>query len=340
MKIALLCNGYGLVNRGSERFSSDFKAHMDKYNTVDIIGVKDTETKTRNDYRIPWRNGKAYLESYNFGKKLYQNHTLDDYDVILNNSGFPCSKWCAKQRKRSGTPFITRARGGGYEEHLSAHYKPDVMIFSTCYHRNMILRFRNQHSQIIPNAIDPLTKDKVPLPEKYKHLERPLFLSTSALVGFKRIPLMIDALKHYGKGTIIQTSDGSSRDNILEHAKKTIGDKFYYIGKIPDDELYALYDNCDAYLHAANDDCFPNTYLEAMAHGLPLIVQSTSRSKEILGNTAIYVDCKNAKEFASAMDVIKIDNWEWEERIKRQLSFYTWERVIDLYNRIIDEVTQ
>jgi len=86
---------------------------------------KGTNTKSRDKFRIPWRNGKASLESYYKKKKWYNTLYKDrNYDIIFNNSGFPCSYWCNKFRKLTSTPFVTRARGGGKEERLSRMFKP------------------------------------------------------------------------------------------------------------------------------------------------------------------------------------------------------------------------
>ena len=93
MKVVVLTNGLNIVDRGAERFATEFKNHLDKYFDIDLLGAKDTKTKTRNQYKIPWRNGRAYREAFAFGKKLFRSNLLDKYDIIFNNSGFPVSYW-------------------------------------------------------------------------------------------------------------------------------------------------------------------------------------------------------------------------------------------------------
>jgi len=62
MNVAVLCNGLGVVNRGAETFALEFEKHLKNEFDIHLFGVKDTDTKTRNQIKLPWRNGRAYLE--------------------------------------------------------------------------------------------------------------------------------------------------------------------------------------------------------------------------------------------------------------------------------------
>ena len=74
LKIALLCNGYGTVNRGAERFTEEIYKLLKNDYEIQILSVKDTNTKRRDNFRFPNRNIRAYLESYYFGKKIKSIH--------------------------------------------------------------------------------------------------------------------------------------------------------------------------------------------------------------------------------------------------------------------------
>jgi len=332
MKIALLCNGLGVVERGSEKFAHDFFNHMKDVYDITLFGATDTKTKTRNEINIPWRNGRAYYESYLFGKHLHNHNKLKDYDVILNNAGFPCSYWCSKIRKKHNIPFITRARGGGKEEYLSRVFKPDMMIFLSKYHMNGVAG-KNTKATVVPNAIE--IPDQRTL--KQPTLERPIFLSTSALVKFKRIDLIIKAVHGYGKGTLILTSDGTEKAKLLNLGNTLLKNRFIYAGKVKEDFLDTLYYGSDYYMHSAKQDAFPNVYLEALSHNLPIIAQGNKRSREILGDGAMFVNnCEDVREFVSAID--KAVEKDWGTIPLEKAKEYSWENMKKNYIELIEEV--
>jgi glycosyltransferase involved in cell wall biosynthesis len=334
MKVAVLCNGLGVVHRGSETFALEFEKHLKNDFDIQLFGVKDTSSKTREQIKVPWRNGRAYVESYLFGKHLYIYDMLKRVDLIFNNSGFPCSYWCNKIRKKHGIPFITRARGGGREETLSKYFKPDLMVFLTDYHRKQI---GYKKSTVINNAVD-IPTERTEIDEKYKHIQKPIFLSTSALVSFKRIHLIIDAVSKLEKGTLIQTSDGNMKDEICSLGHSKLKERFVYTGKIPKKELLGLYDFSDVFVHAAKQDAFPNVYLEALSHNLPIVAEKNKRSKEILGESSILVDCSDIEKFTDALKTAT--KTEWNNKSIKKAKEYSWDEIKKKYIQTFNEVIE
>jgi glycosyltransferase involved in cell wall biosynthesis len=333
MNVAVLCNGLGVVNRGAETFALEFEKHLKNEFDIQLFGVKDTNTKTRNQIKLPWRNGRAYLESYYFGKYLYKNHILDNFDIILNNAGFPGSYWCNKQRKRTKTPFINRARGGGREEKISLHFKPDFTVFLTEFHRKKTSKRKN--TVVIPNAVDIETSQEKS--DLLKNFEPPFFLSASAIVDFKRTHLLIDAVEKYGKGTLIQASTGDLKDKIIEYGRSKLGNRFQYVGVLSKKELSKLYNSCDIFLLASKREAFGVIYLESMAHNLPVITEKDERRKEIIGSAGYLLDCTNTDLFADLIE--KALNKDWKNIPMKQASKFSWNatkvKYIDLFEKVI-----
>ena len=339
-KIALLCNGYGLVKRGAERFTEEFFYHCKDIFDITIFGINETDhsigigSKPRDKFNIPWRNGRAYLESYYFGKKWY-NQILkkENFDVILNNSGFPCSYWSNKFREKTGIPFITRARGGGYEEKLSRYFKPNIMIFLSHFHKNLIDN-GNIKTAVIPNAIDTRLYQKHNTKSKLvTKFEKPLFLSTSALVGYKRNDLCIKAVAKLEKGTLIQTSDGNLRDKTNKLGNTLLGGRYKYLGLISRNELIDLYHSCNVYINASKKEAFGVVYLEAMASGLPIVTQLDERRKEIIGDGGILINCRNINKFSEALSTAAKKNWV--EVPMNQANKYDWKIIKNKYDALI-----
>jgi len=338
MKIALLTNGYGRVFRGAERFTKDFYDHLKDDIEIDIFGAETTDhsigmnQKSRNEYKIPWRNGRAYLEAYQFGKKVYK--TIDnDYDLIFNNSGFPCSYWCNKIRKRDGTPFITRARGGR-EEHISRIFKPNKMIFLTTQQRNSICK----NGVVVPNAIDIDDFARVKKSGKFVGFERPIYFSAGAFIDVKRFHLVVEAFSKVKRGTLAIAGSGTLEDDLRYLCDKLIPNRYMFLGEITDrDTMVSLYKSSDVFVHASEREAFGNVYLEAMASGLPVVTQYDDRRIDIVSDAGFLVNCSDIDDFADAM--VSASKYNWNNSPIQQAMNYDWnvvkDQYIELFNSII-----
>jgi len=346
LKIALLCNGFGKYNRGSEQFTEMLYQQLKSDYDINLFGIRKTDhsqgtnTKSRDNIKIPWRNGKAYLESYYFGKNFYAMfYKKRDYKLILNNSGFVGSYWCNKFRKLTGTPFITFERGGGKEEKLNNLFKPNCMVYLTEVSKNNYGK-NSIKSVVIPIGTNIKTYSKqLPELDGLKGLDGPLILSTSALVGFKRIKLIIDAVEKMDAGTLIQTSSGNLKDEICRYGKEKLGDRFKYLGIVTRDALIALYQQCDVFANASKHEAFGVVYIEAMAAGLPIVTQYDKRRKEIIGDAGVLVaDCEDINDFSSSLYYASKEDWEKKPMI--QAKKYDWSEIIPLYKKLMGELTQ
>ena len=344
-KIALLCNGYGLVNRGAEIYTKKMYDILRDTFDIDIYGIKETDhstgvtSKTRDEFKLPWRNGRAYLESYYFCEKWYKLMIKDNakkYDIVLNNAGFPGSYWCSKYRKKTGTPFIAFERGGGKEERMNLFFKPDCMSFLTKASQDRFSKKKIKSTILYVGLdVEEYEKDK-PESKLLEGLERPIFLSTSAIVGFKRIDLIIKAISKIDKGTLIQTSTGNMKDEIVQLGNKLLGSRFKYTGVIPREDLLRLYKHSDVFINASRHEAFGNVYTESMASGLPVVTQNDNRRKEVVGNAGIFVDCEDIQSFAKALS--GASKKKWGEIPYKQARKYSWRVLKPKYVEMIKEV--
>lgn len=344
-KIALLCNGYGVVNRGAEIYTKKMYDILSDTFDIDIYGIKETDhsigipSKTRDEFRFPWRNGRAYLESYYFCKKWYKlmiSKPKKKYDVVLNNAGFPGSYWCSKYRKKTGTPFIAFERGGGKEEKINLFFKPDCMSFLTKASQDKFSK-KKVKSAVLPVGIDidAYAKSK-PKSKLLEGLERPVFLSTSAIVGFKRINLIIKAISEIDRGTFLQTSTGDMKDEIVRLGNNLLGNRFKYVGVVPREELLQLYKHSNVFINASKHEAFGNVYTEAMASGLPVVTQNDERRKEVVGDAGIFIDCEDIQSFAKALS--KAAETDWGDKPYNQAKKFSWKTLKSKYVDLIKEV--
>ena len=351
-KIALLCNGYGFVNRGAEQFTYQFYNHLNNHYDIDIYGIGKTDhsiqisSKTRDDFKIPWRNGKAYLESYFFGKKLVKKliTSKTQYDLLFNNAGLGGSYWCNKYRKKTQIPFITRARGGGKEEKINYFFKPNCMVFLTKENeRNTTKAIKKRKTIVIPNAIDISTYNnlqKKPSP-LIKNLERPIFLGTSAFVKYKRNHLIINAIKQLEKGSLLLLGNGPLKNKTITYANEQLKNRFKYGGVISyshRDEMINIYKNADVFVQAARKEAFGVVFLEAMAAGLPIVTQKDERREEIIGNAGMLINCSNITEFSNALK--EAEKKKWNTIPQNQAKKYDWNIIKKQYAQLIENIIE
>jgi len=335
MRIAVLCNGYGYVQRGSERFTEQFTRHMSKWFELNVFSVNDTMTPRRGDIRFPWRNGRAYLESYLFARALHRRDMLRGYDVVVNNAGPPASIWCNMVRRRHSIPFISRARGGGREEYLSRLMRPDMMVFLTDEHRRVICPMSLTPSVVIPNAIDP-DDYRGGDTSLFDGLEKPIYFSASAFVGFKRHHLIIDAVSRL-PGTLVMAGDGELREETVRYARDMLGNRYRYMGNIEDrNMLLSAYRSSDVYVDASKEKGFANVYLEAIACGLPLVLQDSSRFRDALGHSSavFFCNCSNTEAFAGAIETAVGSHPSLDD-----IAPYTWDAIEKAWKTCLEEVT-
>jgi glycosyltransferase involved in cell wall biosynthesis len=320
------------VSRGAERLTDGIYNLLKNDYEIDIYSALRTQTKTRDEIKIPGRNMKAYLESYYFGKqwnKVDENH----HDLIINNAGFPGSYWCKKYRKRTGTPYITLERGGGREERLNNLFKPNKMVFLTNY---SMKKSKYKKKAVLPIGVDTKRfSNPIAPPPDLKDLERPIFLSTSAMIGFKRIDLIIKTLNLYRKGSLIQTSTGNMEEELDEMGESLLGKRYLSLGVVNEEFLIFLYQNSDYLVSASKHEAFGNIYLEAMSAGLPIIAQADERRKEIIGGGAgRFVHWEDPEYLSTLFDSFKFE----KEKVLEQAKKYDWEILKPRYIELIEEV--
>ncbi len=349
MNIALICNGYGRVMRGAEQFSYQFYNQMKDVFDIDIYGIGKTDhsiqikSKFRDKFLLPWRNGRAYLESYHFGKAWYQRmiRSKKRYDLIFNNAGLGGSYWCNKYRIKTKTPFITRARGGGREEKINYLFKPNSMVFLTKENEASTKRLLPKtKTVVIPNAIDIKEYNKKQKPSPLtKGLERPIYLGTSAFVRYKRNDLIIQAISRLNHGSLLLLGDGPLKDNTLDFGNKLLDHRFRYGGVIPysdRSEIISLYQNADVFVQAARKEAFGVVFLEAMASNLPVVTQYDKRRKEIISDAGILVNCKDSEYFASALS--QASERDWGDIPLNQARKYDWKSIKKNYQDLLEVI--
>ena len=111
--------------------------------------------------------------------------------------------------------------------------------------------------------------------------------------------------------------------------KYKIKDNVTFLDFIPMDDLVSLYGAADAYFQPSFHENCPQTVLEAMSCGIPVVAANNSSLPEAVGDAGLLVDAEDVEALADALSRILDDSPLRQTLIERGLAHakqFTWER--------------
>lgn len=217
--------------------------------------------------------------------------------------------------------------------------KSDGVIFLSRYAYYIIKKYIGfiSNYKIIPHGISgyfykieskykkPFNKDKhirciyIADIQPYKNHEN--VLSAVSILRKKSIPIIIELI-------------GIREENInkIKCMIKKIGleeDCVIIRGLIPHEALASILTNSNIFIFASSCENFPNTLLEGMASGVPIVCSNVGPMPEILKDGGLYFDPRDPGSIAKAIEDLLNDNETYVGLSKRarEISFdYSWER--------------
>jgi glycosyltransferase involved in cell wall biosynthesis len=163
------------------------------------------------------------------------------------------------------------------------------VIFQACFCRDLIARFHRLPAcpyTIIPNGVDidifsPRGinhRDSLGIP-----MESVVFMSSAKWRAHKRLDAVIKAFVQF------QEISGKSAYLVvlgaLDKVPDGIPDRVYLIGHVSSDDLPAWYRSADLFLFLSWLDYCPNTVVEALACGLPVVCTNQGGTRELVEMT-------------------------------------------------------
>jgi glycosyltransferase involved in cell wall biosynthesis len=104
-------------------------------------------------------------------------------------------------------------------------------------------------------------------------------------------------------------------------------------GRVPPDELDALYRAADAFVYPSLYEGFGLPVLEAMARGVPTIVSTSSSLPEVAGEAAVPVDPRSTGALAEALERVTTDRYlaaRLSEAGRARAARFTWDETARL----------
>lgn len=145
--------------------------------------------------------------------------------------------------------------------------------------------------------------------------EMPVLLWVGRAVAFKNLPMLVAAVARLAQAglqfRLVLVGDFSQAPEIPRLVAETgLQAITHFAGAIPHEQLPAVYQSADIYLHSSNYEGFGRVLVEAAAAGLPIVATETAGADEILlaEQTALLVPPNNPAAFAEAITHLLVDS--------------------------------
>ncbi|MEK7521775.1 MAG: glycosyltransferase family 4 protein [Patescibacteria group bacterium] len=336
MKIAFLSFYSGEVYRGVETFVHELSNRLAKLGHH-VTVYQNGKPLNGSMYEVfstlvVWNYPKTPIRS--FTKKVLSEISKDTDVIIPTNGGWQVllSRWWAfKNNKKM---VIPGQAGPGSDERFNLYMFPDVFIGLTdfqCKWAKNINPFVKVKK--IPNGVDLSRFTKVGKAPKI-NLSRPIVLCVAALVPVKRLGLAIYAVSRMKKGSLLLVGRGEQEQILKSLGKELLPNRFQILS-FPHTQMPQVYKAADIFTFPTSKwESFGIAIVEAMASGLPVVVTDDPIRREVVGNAGLFVDPKNAVEYARSLE--KTLKKGWGNAPREQAEKFSWDEIAKEYDKLFN----
>jgi glycosyltransferase involved in cell wall biosynthesis len=354
-RIVFLLSGYGVVNRGAERFLQELLCRLrDSFDMVVLSaassamsGVVRIKVVSRDNSLVTFLNrlpvvGHAMrvadlsplcIEWLTGSISSMRWLMKNEFDLFVPEAGAWGARLGRYIRRKKGVPFVDVGHGAvGRWEIAAGRCMPDRYVAATQESYGRITKaVPGIRASVIPMGVDT----SVFCPEgeaRPLQVERPIFLCASAVESMKRVHLAVEAVARLPKGSLVVAGDGPLSGRIDELALRLLGKERYWRTALPFAEMPALYRACDAVTLPSSSEAFPLTCLEAMGCNKPVVVHNDGVRREIVGEGGVLCDCTDTSAYARSLS--SAVEKDWGETPRRQAVLYDWSSVAAMYKKL------
>lgn len=313
-----------------------------------------------------------YLFIFSAYFKALELHKKNKYDAIwsimANYAGFSASFF---KRKNPKVPFILTLQEGDSFEHIRRRvgiFHPLFkMIFRRADHIQTISKYLANWAKdmgarcpvtVVPNAVDyelfskDISIDEASqLKSKLGKKEDDIFLiTTSRLVVKNAVSDIVESLQYLPSnikflilGTGYEEKNLRKQVALLRSASQSFEgqanswseDRVKFLGYVPHAEMPKYLHVSDVFIRPSLSEGFGNSFIEAMAVGIPVIATPVGGIVDFLkdGETGLLCEVSNPKSIAQKVDKI-IKDRESREYIVRQAremvkKNYKWDTIVE-----------
>lgn len=349
MKIALINIYNGEVDRGAETFVKELASRLAKDNTVTVYqggNESDTpyHTKRIKTYSPNFQSSpnpylsRIFLDSENlrillFSLKLLPSILTNRYDIILPVNGGWLTALIRLATWIMGKKMVVSGQSGmGWTDRINLWCFPDTFVALSSKAAiwakkvNSLIRV-----EYIPNGTD-IGKFK-PIGERYLHgLTSPVVLCAGALTATKRIDLVIKAVAETENLSLLVVGRGEEQLSLQNLGNKLLGAKRFKIIQVPYTDMPKVFRSADVFTLVSEPYySFEIVITEAMATGLPVVVNEDEIRKEIVGEAGVLIDPFKPKEYSLALENAVKNSKILSRNSLKQVRHFDWDSITKKY---------
>ncbi len=204
----------------------------------------------------------------------------------------------------------------------------DSIIVQTLYQQGMLKNGFGLDSTPLPMPCVAPSSDFT----QAKHLHDGEFrvLWVGRIASVKRAEILLD-IATLAKDIIFEIAGGLDQEKdyyntILERAKDLPNVVMH--GKLNREQVNDRYSAVSAFCNTSIYEGFPNTFLEAWSHGLPVV--STINPDNLITDNSIGINAKSTEDFVEALYKLKNNYEYWHELSTNSRAFYLQNHAIDI----------
>lgn len=322
-------------------------------------------------FRVPAK--RAYVEHSTFfemldylakaRQKAYRLCASENYDICLCFFGLPGGVLAHELKRKYGLPYVVRLGGGdipGGQDRFKVLYKvlsprlkeiwrcADALVANSEGLRETARDFCSQYEiRVITNAVDTEEFKPVQAEDRDESGDGDgiRLLTVCRLLEGKGIQDVIPHLRRIERETQKRihwtiAGDGPYRGELEKLAEiYAVTDRITFLGHQTKGALPGIYRRADLFVFPSHHEGMPNTVLEAMASGLPVIMREDCQSADelIRGNGIASADfaADLQKMVAGDKTLLKQMGEKSREII---LNHYTWNQITDQYEALLADI--
>ncbi|WP_245395176.1 glycosyltransferase family 4 protein [methane-oxidizing endosymbiont of Gigantopelta aegis] len=275
---------------------------------------------------------------------------------VFSNSGWSWQLfsapvlWIASVRK---TPVIINYRGGEaqrYFEQSIAVVRPSMkraqrIVVPSGYLAAVFQAFNIDNVMVIPNIIN-LERFRPKKHEQGYHLI--ITRNLEAIYGIETAIKSLELIKKdYPQVKLTIAGSGEQKDYLQQQVSALgLEDNVCFTGKLTPDEVVALYQQADIMLNPTTVDNMPNSVLESMACGVPVVTTNVGGIPFIVEDdkTALLVDVGDFEMMAKKVMTLFKDESLYQRLVTNGLAEvqrYSWPNVkqqwLSLYSTVANQ---
>ncbi len=211
---------------------------------------------------------------------------------------------------------------------------------------------------VVENAIDLDWLRAITPSESKAHANRafpflqgafPVFLSVGRVEAYKGFGDILGALKSLetsrslpARWAWVLAGEGTFHADLRQHFGSS--PHLHAVGRVKEEDLHALYERADVFVHASRYEGSSLVTLEAMAHGLAVVATRAGGIPDKIedGVSGALVDVGDVSALAGALDALIQDaglrQGLGERARKTAETRFTWDRAIDKTLRLYDDL--